>query len=143
MSPVLEKARGATAFSRDDWYPNQEVHINGVYFVNQSSSSDEAVWSERIADLLTIQALNDDWDGDGSVAPEKAVVDGAIRLAEILQRQTEEPPDRIVAGVNGTIFFEWHISIGYREIEVLSPTTAEDRYLPQDSRETIVTAIGW
>lgn len=86
-------------------------------------------WSPLMDELLRIRAFPDDWDGEGSEAPSYALVDGAITLALYLQAKGTSPADRVLAGVNGTIFFEWHLSNGYLEIEVTSPKDAESRWV--------------
>jgi len=142
MSLVMEQPRGATVFAREDRYSSEEIGTNGVYFATHGSL-DEAAWEDRTNELRAIRTLPDDWDGEGSVAPSGALVDGAIGLARILQREDESPPDRIIAGVNGTIFFEWYLPVGYREIEVVAPGSAEDRRLQDGSKVPSVLPINW
>ena len=55
-------------------------------------------------------------------------MDGAITLAQYLAALGTPSADRVHAGVNGTVYFEWHGAEGYREIEVTQPGTAECRW---------------
>ena len=87
-------------------------------------SEAERGWDEVIDDLLRYRSYEDDYDGEGSVAPSKELVDGAITLAQSLRESGESPADMVVPGVNGTIYFEWHSPTEYREIEVQSADVA-------------------
>jgi hypothetical protein len=70
--------------------------------------------------------------------PHPALVDGAIKLAQYFQACGVAAPDRIHASVNGTVYFEWHTPLGYREVEVLSPVEAEGRWVAKGATETEV-----
>ncbi len=59
-------------------------------------------------------------------------------MAQYLQAKGVPPADRVIAGVNGTIYFEWHTPFGYQEIEVTSPMEAECRWVRKDSDATEV-----
>lgn len=141
MSAILTKARGASAYDREEWCA-AEIVTNAAYFVNQYSPEISAL-RKRLEELQAIQTLEDDWDGEGSAAPDAALTNGAISLLRSLQDRGEQPPDRIVAGVNGTIYFEWRTPSGYREIEVESPTSAEDRWIPEGTNSVTVSAVLW
>jgi hypothetical protein len=90
-------------------------------------------WRPAIDDLLAIRSLEDDWDGQGSPAPHPAIVDAALWFAQSIEESGFPSPDFAVAGVNGTVIFEWHLATGYLEIEVVSPDTAERRWLRSGS----------
>lgn len=90
-----------------------------------------AGWGETIDELLRLRSLSDDWDGEGSPAPTPALVDGAITLARTLEGASHQPPGRVTASVNGTVYFEWRSPMGYHEIEVTSPEAAEFRWVPK------------
>jgi hypothetical protein len=139
MSTVLEKARGAAAFSRQEVDLPDFSENSAARFVRRPSSRE---WDERLAQLKAFRSLDDDWDGDGSPAPGPDMADGAIFLANSLQRQGKEAPDRVVVGVNGTIYFEWHGPEGYYEIEVYSPNEAEGRWVQDGSDRVIVSMLG-
>jgi hypothetical protein len=82
-------------------------------------------WSQRMAELLDLRTLEDDWDGQGAKAPSAALMDSAIQLAGILRQQGMNAPCRIVPGVNGTVIFEWQQGDIYREMELTTPDRAE------------------
>lgn len=88
-------------------------------------------WPEVIAELIRIRSLADNWDGEGTNAPPKDLVDGAIRLATFLENW-HAPPDRVIASVNATVYFEWRTPSGYKEFEAISPTMVEFRYVSSD-----------
>jgi hypothetical protein len=94
-----------------------------------------------IDELLRIRNLEDDWDGEGTEAPHPSLVDGAITLAQELKAAMYPPAERVIAGVNGTIYFEWHTPLGYQEIEVTSPLDAECRWVQKGSEATTVVVL--
>jgi hypothetical protein len=94
-----------------------------------------------IDELLHIRNLEDDWDGEGTEAPHPNLVDAAIILAQNLAAGGFPPAERVIASVNGTIYFEWHTPLGYEEIEVMSPLDAEYRWVPKGSDETTIVGL--
>jgi hypothetical protein len=151
MSAILQSAYGASAFTRTDPYeeimwPSRSRHgENTSVFtcIDPNEKAQTQTWYVLIDELLRIRNLQDDWDGEGTEAPPPALVDGAIILAQCLQAKGYPPADRILAGVNGTIYFEWYTpleyqEIEYQEIEVLSPMDAECRQVRRDSNVTEV-----
>jgi hypothetical protein len=121
--------------------------VDGVSaFTHSGSSGNEELricWNELIDELLRILMLDDNWDGEGSEAPDRALVSGAIKLAQNLKASKYTPADRVIASVNGTVYFEWHTPHGYQEIEVISPLDAELRWLPEGSDMTQVVHLTW
>ena len=106
--------------------------------------TDETVafaWSKSFDELHRIRDLRNDWDGEGSEAPPPGLVDGAVTLAQWLESEGTPSPERILAGQNGTIYFEWHSQSGYVEIEVTSARDAEYRWVPKDTDATKVMAL--
>lgn len=75
-------------------------------------------WQAVIGELSAFRALTDDWDGDGSLAPKSEVIDAAMSKALQLQNEVHVPPDRVIAGVNGTVIFEWLVMDKIKQIEV-------------------------
>lgn len=59
---------------------------------------------ENMLTLDDMFDLKDDYDGEGSLAPPKELIEEAFKYLKEFKIQ----PDRIVAGVNGTIHFEWN-----------------------------------
>lgn len=121
-------ARGASAYTRVDSDMCPSWNSSGLF----SHAALEPVWSPNVwATLIdqveSFRSLEEDWDGQGADSISAPLIDGAIRLALLFQANEVEPADRVVAGVNGTIFFEWHGPNGYCEIEVDAPKQAEMR----------------
>jgi hypothetical protein len=140
MTTATKQARGTSAFTYPDpplYSPAQEATV----FSAAEQAESEHPWDRIIDELLRIQFFQDDWDGEGSVAPDSGVVAGAIKLVQIFKADKFAPADRVIASVNGTVYFEWHTPLGYREIEVTSPLDAESRWVPAGSNKTEVVPI--
>jgi hypothetical protein len=151
----VHSAYGASVFARIDFYlprtpddvkPLWPDHrksptgfwpqlVNDLWAIRDLHCPPTRTWSELIGDLQAIRNLDDDWDGQGAVAPHPALVDGAITLLQSFRAYGMDPPDRVIAGVNGTVFFEWHGPGGYLEIEVTAPDQAEARSVLKVSNE--------
>lgn len=130
MSALIQAARGASKFTSPDSYPTRALDQTGLTeptFVSGPS------WDDLIGQVSRMRNLEDDWDGQGAEAPHTSLIDAAIRLLQSLQRAKDCPaPNRVVAGVNGTVVLEWHTPLGYEEIEVVTPSTAEYRSINTD-----------
>jgi hypothetical protein len=98
--------------------------VNGV---SDSAPSDgeTARWDKIFARLQYLRSLNDDWDGQGAVAPAVAVLDRAEALAESLRQQGAVAPSWVVAGPDGEIVFDWQVPGVYLEAEVSGPGLVE------------------
>lgn len=142
MSSVVEKARGGAAFSAEHRYSEGPPKRNGVVFVDRYSAG-AVEWAATLQRIKELRLLRDDWDGDGSIAPVAGLVEGALALAKQLQLERKDPPDRVVASVNGTIIFEWHTPSGYQEIDVDLPMCAECRWVAEGSDEAVVSYLWW
>jgi hypothetical protein len=133
---MVEKARGAAAFSAEDRKSQQFADRGAAVFTHESVDPE---WDACIAELKRFRSLEEDWDGEGSAAPRPELVDGAISLAQRLQRDGFGSPDRVVVSVNGTIYFEWYRPREYYELEVYSPEAAEGRRVATDSAQVVVS----
>jgi hypothetical protein len=140
MSTVMRSARGASAFTEIE--PSSPVAEGALVFSRAEDDSTHN-WSEMRDELLCILMLKDNWDGEGTEAPHPSVVFGAIKLAQNLEAQGWPPAERIIASVNGTIYFEWHTPFGYQEIEVTSQFDAEYRQVEKGSDKAIVQRFSW
>src|SRR5262245_19564894 len=138
MNKVMQLARGASAFTQPDRFFS--VDESGLA-PSQAVEAPAHRWSQLIDELLRIRNLKDDWDGEGTEAPHPALVDGAITLAQTLEARGHSPADRVIASVNGTVYFEWHTPLGYQEIEVTSPIDAECRWVEKGSDITKVVGL--
>jgi hypothetical protein len=140
MMTISGSAGGASAYSRTG-YPAYSRLDDVVALRSNDGDSSFRQWSSTIDELLRIRTLKDDWDGEGTEAPHSALVDGAITLAQYLQSKGNIPPDRVHAGVNATVYFEWHTPLGYREIEIVSPVEAECRFVRKGYDQTEVVYL--
>jgi hypothetical protein len=111
------------------------------HLVSDLGTSPTSSWPRLIDDVLTLRSLRDDWDGQGAEAPDPAVLDGALKFAQDFRAAQMPPADRVIAGVNGTVYFEWHGSGGYLEIEVTAPDRAEGRSVRKGSEVTEVFTL--
>ena len=128
MSAIPQSTLGVSAFTKTNDSFARSESVAALDFWERNAASEQS-WQSAIDELLRIRNLEDDWDGEGTEAPPPAVVDGAITLAQHLQAKGIPAAERVLAGVNGTIYFEWHSPLGYQEIEVTSPLDAEWRWV--------------
>ncbi|MCX7701186.1 MAG: hypothetical protein N2039_09935 [Gemmataceae bacterium] len=140
MSLVTQSARGASAFTLAD-PPWSASGIGDAPFYSKIDDDYAHTWPQLIDELHRIRQLEDNWDGEGTEAPPPGLVDGAIRLAQYLKTRGYPPADRVLASVNGTVYFEWHNPLGYGELEVMSPLEAEWRWVPKGSDATTVVRL--
>lgn len=131
----MKSAGGASAYSMSDDFPTQPLCESGTLVASGESIGSDP-WAQRIDELLRIRGLEDDWDGEGTEAPDHALVDGAITLALKLRANAYHPADRVIAGVNGTVIFEWFTHGGYVEVEVTSPVDVEIRRVEKQATAT-------
>lgn len=101
------------------------------------SDEHELGWKTVFAKLEEFRKLEDDWDGDGSLAPTAEIIDASIKLAERL-KQTESPP-HVEPSVNGTMHFEWGTQEFSHDIEVVSPMQVVETYLKKGERRATIT----
>jgi len=127
---LLERDFGNTCFAEHEPIRSRAVDLDELAFVDTEATEQ---WKAVVDELLRLRALEDDWDGEAAVAPVAELVDGAITLAQWMKSNEWSIPDRVSAGVNGTIVFEWYTPIGYLEIEVCSTTAAEGHWIPNGS----------
>jgi hypothetical protein len=134
MKKAMAAARGASAYTEPEEYPTRALDQTGLLLPGEPTPP--RAWADVIDELLRIRKLEDDWDGQGSEAPPRPLVDTAIKLAQSFQASGLRPADFAVAGVNGTVLFEWHDPADYLEIEVTAPDIAEGRLTQRPSRRT-------
>lgn len=115
MSRLATSARGASIFTVAEYDGLGSLALDGP------NPDRVRRWAEVIDQLLAARSLCDDWDGQGAVAPDPALVDRAIAFALSQQQAGYAPPDFAIPSVNGTIVFEWHGLSEYVEFEVVSP----------------------
>ncbi len=101
-----------------------QFRLETVDFLELSEYSMEPEWGEIIETVKSFASLDDDWDAGGSVAPEPSLAHMSIELARQLEAAAYPAPSRVIAGVNGTVSFEF-AGEPFTEIEVVSPYAAE------------------
>jgi hypothetical protein len=101
--------------------PSNEGHY--VAGARWPSPHDEE-WDEAIRELWGFYSLDDDWDGLGATAPTEAVVDAAVRVAELLRKAGCEAPSVTATG-SGRVLFAWGDGTTYSDLEIVSPTKAK------------------
>ena len=122
MSQTIERQQGAVRFTKPK--PQPSMSSEAVLFTKPDFNCFDDAWEMIIETALSYTYLDDDWDGNHSVAPDPELIDMAVRLAHHLKESSNPAPARVVAGVNGTISFEFGDE-PFLEIEVVSPSEAE------------------
>lgn len=139
MTPIVRPARGASAYTQTEDYSTRPLDERGLFVSDRTPPT--STWSQVMDDLLALRTLEDDWDGQGAKAPHPALVDSAIALAQYFRTIEKSPADFAVAGVNGTVVFEWHDPDEYLEVEVTAPGRAEGRRVRKGSDVTEVFTL--
>lgn len=104
--------------------PNGQVNHVGIAVHSVAPASDE--WTARLEELDVFRSYGENWDGQGADAISPAIIESAVHLARLLNRQGVAAPSCIVPGVHGTVIFEWQGADGaYLEVEVTAPDRAE------------------
>src|SRR5262249_62422092 len=91
--------RGTTAYtqlSESPFAPADTASACGSLSARQVHEA----WEDLIDKLISIRFLEEDWDGEGSVAPDPDAVAGATKLALTLKTEKYPPADRVTASVN-------------------------------------------
>ncbi|MCP4764744.1 MAG: hypothetical protein GY875_00570 [Gammaproteobacteria bacterium] len=82
-------------------------------------------WQTIFNKLNKFYALEDNWDGEGAVAPDDDTIGSAIFYFLNLYDQGGRVPTNISTSPEGVIIAEFHQDESYSEIEFSSPTEAE------------------
>lgn len=122
MSKTIERHQGAVRFTKPK--PQPPSSSDAVIFTKPGLDCVDDDWDAIIETVCSFSQLQDDWDGGHAVAPEAELIFMAVRLAGQLKKSSNPAPGRVVAGVNGTISFEFGDD-PFMEIEVTSPAEAE------------------
>lgn len=120
MSTTLDRRYSAAAFTTTPEPSSRAAAPSELAFCGIGPRND---WDSIIDELLRMRALKDDWDGEGSIAPQKALVDVATSFAHWRKQENELAPSRVVATVNGTISMEWYVDGFFVEFEFVEPDT--------------------
>lgn len=112
-------------FFRPIEVPSSEYSVGKSQTSPHWAAWQREAWGKLIDDCLKIRRLVDDYDGQGALAPDHDLVDGAIRLACRLRDDQFPPAHHVTAGVDGTVHFEWVEANRSLDIEVVAPGLAE------------------
>lgn len=115
----------------------------GPAIVNHWPIPDDQAWRQLIEKLDGFRRLGPDWDGQGADPVDPALVSAAIRLALELARDQVVPADRVLAGFEGAVSFEWIDRAYSIEVEVIGPHEAEMREVDPLSRTSKSGSIHW
>ena len=136
MPNATIKTRGATKFT--SWSPSgAEPRGATVFTESQWDDNIDCNWDGILDQIQSFYSLVDDWDGNDSAAPSREFIGSAMRLAYSLKHCSHPAPDRVVAGVNGTVSFEYAGS-PWLEIEVSSDDEAR---VYEHGRQSYLIAI--
>lgn len=117
---------------RDVWAKAQPSGVSATNGVPRSAEkptndgSDAGTWQPTIRRIVDFQNLGNNWDGLGAEAPSPEVLQSAIGLAYCFMENGLSPPDAVVAGLDGSVSFEWQPADGsFIEVLVDAPLHAE------------------
>lgn len=122
MNQTIERQQGAVKFTKPK--PSTSSASDTTFFSSPDSDCIDGDWNPIIETVCSFVELGDDWDGAHSVAPSHELISMAVELARQLKASLNPAPLRVVAGVNGTISFEFGGEPAM-EIEVVSSSEAE------------------
>ena len=126
MSTTLDRRNSAAAFTTVPEPTSRAATPSELAFCGIGPRND---WETVIDELLRMRELQDDWDGEGSIAPEKALVDDVTSYTYWRKKENELAPARVIATVNGTICLEWTINGLFIEYEFVEPDRVEVRHM--------------
>ena len=126
MATTLDRRNTATAFTTTSAPTTRAALLSELAFCGDGPRND---WDSIIDELLRMRELQDDWDGEGSVAPEKSLVDDVTSYTYWRKKENELAPARVIATVNGTICLEWTINGLFIEYEFVEPDRVEVRHM--------------
>lgn len=122
MNQVAQRRCGAIGFTKVGRPTIPPT--DSTMFSRQRFELMDQEWGIIIEKLTSFENLEVDWDGNQAIPPDKLMIEMAQQLAVQLQGCAYPAPVRVVAGVNGTISFEYP-GDPIEEIEVVTPTRAE------------------
>lgn len=123
---AVQSVHGASAYTQTDTCTVRLEDVPNL-MCNEPDLTSPEKWSTVINQLSSFRTLEDDWNGEGTEAPQPDLVHGAVTLAKWFQSLGAVIPDRVHVGVNSTIYLEWYTPVLYQEVEVISPNHAEFR----------------
>ncbi len=140
MNLLMRSGQGASTISRTaPFYSGGMESVASFGIAKEGPQSRD--WSDCINELLDIRNFDDDWDGGGTGRLDPTLVDSAINLALSFKGHGMPPADRVIAGVNRTLFFEWRSPQGFQELEISSPADAEFRWIAKGSMQPQIIVL--
>jgi hypothetical protein len=126
MIAETHKRKSSAVQFQKDGHLNRPVS-DALIFSRRSIG--EKKWSAIDHKLMSFFGLEDDWDGMGSVAPERGVLEFALFIADRHRKFELPAPDSVMVSCNGTVIFEFFKNenepLPVTNIEVLSGAEAE------------------
>lgn len=126
MSRMFDSRHSASAFTRTLTPASRAAVPSELVFCGNGTRHDLDL---ILDELLRMRELLDDWDGEGSVAPDLVLVDDVTSFAYRQKREKTAAPARVVATVNGTICLEWYTQDLLIEYEFFEPNTVNVRQM--------------
>jgi hypothetical protein len=125
IAQTNQRNNSAVQFQKDG-HSNRPVS-DALIFSRRSMS--EKQWDAIDRQLMSFFSFEDDWDGMGSVAPERGVLEFSLFIADQHRKFDLPAPDTVMVSCNGTVIFEFakneNEPLPVTSIEVLSGTLAE------------------
>jgi hypothetical protein len=91
-----------------------------------ASPAVEASWDRILDELLRLRRLDQDWDGQGALAPDRAHVDLAIAWVNEMRRWRRAlPPTHVLPGTLGEVILEWRRDSFHLVAEISNPVRLE------------------
>jgi hypothetical protein len=102
------------------------VAPSGLEQPTKKPAENAGPWEATVQKVVSFRDLGTDWDGLGARAPSPELLESSVGLAYVMRDRGVDPPQCVIAGINGTVSFEWHDRDGtYTEIEIIRPFFAE------------------
>ena len=111
-------------------------HLSMLLPVSFASTFDRAelnnAWSAIQNRVIKFSHLNDNWDGEGAVAPDNGVIYMLNMFISEMKQNNVTPPSRVIVGHGGEIIIEWQFRNSTLEIETDSPGIYEFMLTPDE-----------
>jgi hypothetical protein len=91
-----------------------------------SSLPGESQWDQILGELSRLRRLDQDWDGQGALAPDPANVDQAVVwIHEMRHWRRALPPTHVMPGTSGEVILEWRRESFHLVAEIGTPARLE------------------
>src|SRR4051794_5430528 len=82
-------------------------------------------WPKQEQRIAELRRLEDNWDGEGAVAPSAELIESVAGLPRQHKNDGRAAPSGIVPTVDGTLFLEWQAPPIFASLEVRQPYEGE------------------